>query len=41
MKAFLAACAAMVIITISAPFVLEQMGYSAADRTASGSVRLD
>ncbi|WP_298848758.1 hypothetical protein [uncultured Ruegeria sp.] len=41
MKAFLAAVAAMVVIAIAAPFVLDQIGFSAADATSGSAVRLD
>ena len=41
MKAFLAAVAAMVVITIAAPFTLQQIGFSAADAGTGSSVRLD
>ncbi len=41
MKAFLAAVAAMVVIAVAAPFVLEQIGFSAADATSGSAVRLD
>ncbi|WP_255456181.1 hypothetical protein [Tropicibacter sp. Alg240-R139] len=41
MKAFLAAVAAMAVITVAAPFALETVGFTAADSTTSSSVRLD
>ncbi|MEX0319222.1 MAG: hypothetical protein AB3N21_14780 [Ruegeria sp.] len=41
MKAFLAAVAAMVVITASAPFALKQIGFTSADATAGPAVRLD
>ncbi len=41
MKAFLAAVAAMVVITVAAPNVLDRIGFSAADATSGNAVRLD
>ena len=41
MKAFVAALAAMVAITIAAPYTLDQMGFSAAETTSGSAVRLD
>ncbi|WP_272871530.1 hypothetical protein [Ruegeria lacuscaerulensis] len=41
MKAFLAAVAAMVVITVAAPYTLEQIGFSAAEAGAGSAVRLD
>ena len=41
MKAFLAAVAAMVLITAAAPPVMDQLGYTAAATQAGTSVRLD
>ncbi|WP_263618944.1 hypothetical protein [Ruegeria profundi] len=41
MKAFIAAVAAMVVITAAAPFALQQMGFSAADVGSGSAVRLD
>ena len=41
MKAFLAAVAAMVVIAVAAPFMLEQIGFSAADAGSGSAVRLD
>lgn len=41
MKAFLAAAAAMVVITAAAPLVLKQIGHSAAETQTGSSVRLD
>lgn len=41
MKAFLAAVAAMVVITVAAPFALQQIGFSAADAGTSSAARLD
>ncbi|WP_269149758.1 hypothetical protein [Ruegeria lacuscaerulensis] len=41
MKAFLAAVAAMVVIAIAAPAVLNQIGFSAADAGTGSAVRLD
>ncbi len=41
MKAFLTAVAAMVVITVAAPYTLEQFGFSAADKTSGSAVRLD
>lgn len=41
MKAFLAAAAAMVVITAAAPFALQQIGFSAADAGSGSAVRLD
>ncbi|WP_256367661.1 MULTISPECIES: hypothetical protein [unclassified Ruegeria] len=41
MKAFLAAVAAMVVITVAAPYALGQLGFSAADAGTGSSVRLD
>ena len=43
MKAFLAAVAAMVVITVAAPFILQQIGFSAADAGSGcgGAARLN
>lgn len=41
MKAFLAALAAMVVITIAAPYTLDQMGFSAEEATSGPAVRLN
>lgn len=41
MKAFLAAVAAMAVITVAAPYALDQIGFSAADTTSGQAVRLD
>ncbi|MEX0276399.1 MAG: hypothetical protein AB3N07_09825 [Ruegeria sp.] len=41
MKAFLAAVAAMVVITVAAPFALDRIGFSAADAGSGPAVRLD
>ncbi|GGH30885.1 hypothetical protein SAMN05444007_105104 [Cribrihabitans marinus] len=41
MKAFLAAVAAMIVITAAAPLVLQEVGFSAADATTGPDVRLD
>ncbi|WP_299884752.1 hypothetical protein [uncultured Ruegeria sp.] len=41
MKAYLTAIAAMVVITVAAPFVLDQIGFSAADAGSGSAVRLD
>lgn len=41
MKAFLAAVTAMVVITVAAPFALQQIGFSAADASSGAAVRLD
>ncbi len=41
MKAFLAAIAVMAVITVAAPFVLQQIGFSAADASSGSAVRLD
>ncbi|MHA6262387.1 hypothetical protein ACXYMO_04225 [Arenibacterium sp. CAU 1754] len=41
MKAMFAAFATMIVIAIAAPFILEQIGFSAADRTTSTAVRID
>lgn len=41
MKAFLIAVAAMVIITVAAPYALDQIGFSAADAGSGSAVRLD
>lgn len=41
MKAFLAAVAAMAVITAAAPYTLDQIGFSAADAGTSPAVRLD
>lgn len=41
MKAMLTAFAAMVIIAIAAPVILDQLGFSAADQTSSAAVRLN
>ncbi len=41
MKAFFAAVAAMAVITVAAPFALNQIGFSAADATSGSAVRLD
>lgn len=41
MKAFLAALAAMVVVTVAAPYTLDQMGFSAEEATSGAAVRLD
>lgn len=41
MKAFLAAVAVMAVITVAAPYTLQQIGFSAADAGTSSAVRLD
>lgn len=41
MKAMLTAFAAIIVITIGANQVLDQLGFSSADQTSSSSVRLD
>lgn len=41
MKAMLSAFTAMILIAAAAWFVLEQAGFSAADRNLSSAVRLD
>ncbi|WP_280635769.1 MULTISPECIES: hypothetical protein [unclassified Ruegeria] len=41
MKAFLAAVAAMVVITVAAPNILGAIGFSAADAGTGSAVRLD
>ncbi|WP_264187089.1 MULTISPECIES: hypothetical protein [Ruegeria] len=41
MKAFLAAVAVMVVITVAAPYALQQVGFSAADAGTGSAVRLD
>ena len=41
MKAFLSAVVAAVVIAVGAQFALGSLDYSAADVTASDSVRLD
>lgn len=41
MKAMLLAFAAMIAITVAAPYALEQAGFSAAEQGTSPSVRLD
>ena len=41
MKAFLAAVAAMIVITVAAPYVLQQVGFSAAEAGTGSAVRLD
>ncbi|WP_255732248.1 hypothetical protein [Ruegeria sp. Ofav3-42] len=41
MKAFLAAVAVMAVITVAAPFALEQIDFSAADAGTGSAVRLD
>ncbi len=41
MKAFLAAVATMAIVTVAAPYTLEQIGFSAAETGAGSAVRLD
>ncbi|MEW2917106.1 hypothetical protein AB1A64_08535 [Ruegeria sp. ANG10] len=41
MKAFLAAVAVMVVITVAAPYALQQAGFSAADAGTGSAVRLD
>lgn len=41
MKAFLAACAALCVITIGANIALENAGFSAQDQGTSLGVRLD
>ena len=41
MKAFLAAVAAMIVISAAAPFVLREIGFTAADATTGPAVRLD
>ncbi len=41
MKAFLAAVAAMIVITAAAPFTLDRLGPTSADASAGSAVRLD
>ena len=41
MKAFLAACAAMIVISIAASFGLQEAGFSASEVYKTDSVRLD
>ncbi len=41
MKAFLAAVAAMVVITVAAPYTLDRIGHNAADAGSGPDVRLD
>ncbi|WP_302477855.1 hypothetical protein [Ruegeria arenilitoris] len=41
MKAFLSAVVVMVLITIAAPYALDQIGFSAADAGSGSAVRLD
>lgn len=41
MKAFLSAVVMMIVVTVAAPFALNEIGYSAADRTTGDDVRLD
>lgn len=41
MKAMMAAFAATIVIAIGANFVLKEVGFSAQERTAGISVRLD
>ncbi|WP_301282507.1 hypothetical protein [Ruegeria atlantica] len=41
MKAFLAAVAAMVVIAVAAPVMLDRIGFTAADATSGSAVRLD
>lgn len=41
MKAFLVAVAVMAVITVAAPFALQQIGFSAADAGTGSAVRLD
>ncbi len=41
MRAMFAAFAAVIIIAIAAPFVLEQFGFSSAERYSASDVRLD
>lgn len=41
MKAFLAACVAMAVITFGSAYGLGQAGFSAAERTSGAAVRLD
>lgn len=40
MKAFLAGCAAAVVIAVAAHFVLQSLGLTSADVYSAGSVRL-
>ena len=40
MKSFIAGCAAAVVIAVAAHFILQSMGYSAADVYSSSNVRL-
>ncbi|MCV2886787.1 hypothetical protein [Ruegeria aquimaris] len=41
MKAFLSAVVMMIVVTVAAPYALNQFGFSAADRTSGIDVRLD
>jgi len=41
MKAFIAAVAAMVVITVAAPYTLDQFGFSAEEASSGSAVRLD
>jgi len=40
MKAFIAGCAAAVVIAVAAHFILQSVGLTSADIYASGNVRL-
>ena len=40
MKAFLASCAAAIIIAVAAHFILDGLGLTAANTFSSGNVRL-
>lgn len=41
MKAMFAAFAAIVLMTVAAPYLLKQAGFSSAERSAGPAVRLD
>ena len=40
MKAFIASCLAAIVIGVVAAFVLEMMGFSSAEVSSAGNVRL-
>ena len=40
MKAFLASCAAAIVIAVAAAFILDALGLSSADFYSTGNVRL-
>ncbi|SDC95017.1 hypothetical protein [Ruegeria marina] len=41
MKAFASAVAMMIVVTVAAPVALDEIGFSAADRSTGRDVRLD